>query len=301
MRLLREHLAHELKMIWLGERRGYASDWTTQRWVQLTGKRISLGEHEWLGGPSGSPRGIGPRFFDELAVREGLELRRDARPRGLIADFTLLAAPDFDPLAVHPDVRAFYEETSRYETDVWSRWTGVFGPFGKFLALLFSRRLQQMNVPLSPLDTSLGIRSEVVLVTSADNGERLYAAWNRQLLGSGDVLYAAAYSHCEIPGREGPCVKVVFPLPNGNATVFMRPEAHPDGTFVLISSGRQFGDPGFYFTVQAGGDQVWARYLPSLRETIHAYPSEGGVRADHRMTLWGLQFLHLHYRLRRRD
>lgn len=286
-------------MIWLGEQRGYASDWSTQRWVQLTGKRVSLSEAEWLRGPSGNPRGIGPRFFDELAERNGLVLRRDGEPRGLIPDFSSLAAPDFDPARVHPEVRAFYEETSRYEMDVWSRWTGAFGPFGRLLAMVFSRRLQQLNVPLSPLDTSLGISSEVALLVSPESGERIYTAWTRQMLGSGNVLYAAAYSHCEIPGRIGACVKVVFPLPNGNATVFMRPDAHSDGAFSLASSGRRFGDPGFYFTVQAGDDQVWARYLPSMRETIRVYAADAGVRADHRMTLWGAQFLYLHYRLRR--
>ena len=32
------------------------------------------------------------------------------------------------------------------------------------------------------------------------------------------------------PGRQGQCVRVVFPLPNGNAIVLMRPEAHAEGS-----------------------------------------------------------------------
>lgn len=286
-------------MIWLGEKRGYASDWTTQRWVQITGKRIRLDDADWLGGPCGSPRGIGLGFFDDLAVKTGLQIERGGKPRGLIPEFSKLATSDFDPALVHPQVRAFYEQTSLYEMDVWSEWCGVFGPFGRLLALLFSRRLQQLNVPLSPLDTSLGIRSDIAQLTWPSTGELAYTAWTRQLVGSGNVLYAAAYSLCAIPGLSGPCVKVVFPLPNGNAIVVMRPQAHGDGSFSVVSSGDRFGDPGFYFTVQADTGHVWARYLPSLRESIRVYASHESVRADHQLTLWGAQFLRLHYRLRR--
>jgi hypothetical protein len=285
-------------MIWLGDNRGYASDWTTQRWVQVTGKRIRLADQEWLGGPTGRPQGIGAGFFDKVAANTGLHIRRDGDPRGLIPDFSMLAADDFDPARVHQRVRAFYEQTSLYEMDVWSEWRGLFRPFGWLLALLFSRRLQQLNVPLSPLDTSLGITSEIVQLVQPNNGEVAYTAWIRQLVGSGNVLYAAAYSLCAIPGRAGLCVKVVFPLPNGNGIVLMRPQAHDDGSFSVISSGDSFGDPGFYFTVQAKLGYVWARYLRSLRETITVYEANESVRADHRLTLWGAQFLRLHYRLR---
>jgi hypothetical protein len=44
---------------------------------------------------------------------------------------------------------------------------------------------------------------------------------------------------------------------------------------------------------------VWARYVRSMRETITVYADGGAVRADHVLTLWGLTFLRLHYRLRR--
>jgi hypothetical protein len=285
-------------MIWLGDKRGYASDWTTQRWIQITGRRVKLDDEDWLRGPSGSPWGIGPEFFDDLAAKTGLRIRRDGEPRGLLPDFSLLAADDFDPSLVHSQVRSFYERTSLYDFDIWSEWCGVFRPFGGLLALLFSRRLQQLNVPLSPLDTSLGITSEIEQFVQPGTGEVVYTAWVRQLVGSGNVLYAAAYSLCAIPSRAGLCVKVVFPLPNGNAIILMRPQAHDDGSFSVVSSGNGFGEPGFYFTVKADAGYVWARYLPSLKETIRVYESNESVRADHVLTLWGATFLRLHYRLR---
>jgi hypothetical protein len=285
-------------MVWLGERRGYLTDWSTQRWVQLTGRRVRLADAPWLAGPAGSPRGIGADFFTALAQHEGLAVRRSAAA-GLVPDFAALAAPDFDPRTVDPAIAAFYAHTAAYELDSWAEWGGAFRPFGRLLALLFSRRLQQLNVPLTGLDTSRGVTSEVLQLVDPLDGAVRYTAWVRRLVGSGHVLYAGSYSLAAVPGRPGTCVKVVFPLPNGNAIVLMRPVANPDGSFTVVSAGTGFGDPGFYFTVQAASGEVWARYVASLRESIRVYPAENdGVRADHTLTLWGATFLRLHYRLR---
>jgi hypothetical protein len=287
-------------MLWLGETRGDLADFITQLWVRATGRRIDVSEMRWLDGPSGPPRGIGTDFFSQLAVRQGLDLRRDGE-RGLLPDFSALAAPDFAPDAVHPSVIDFYAHTSAYDLDAWAEWCGVFRPFGWLLARIFSRRLQQLNVPLSGLDTSRGMTSEVYQLVDPASGAVRHTAWVRQLLGSGHVLYAGDYSLAEIPGRRGRCVRVVFPLPNGNAMVLMRPEVHPDGSLSVVSAGRMFGDPGFYFTVRDRRGRVWARYVKALKETIRVYPLEQHfVRADHVLTLWGATFLRLHYRLTRR-
>ena len=284
-------------ILWLGDSRGYLVDWLTQSWVRMTGRRIDLHDMQWLDGPVGPPRGIGSSFFEDLAAREGLEVRRDGA-RGLVGDFSALEADDFAPAQVHRSVVDFYARTSQYNLDAWAEWRGVFRPFGWLLSRIFSRRLQQLNVPLSGLDTSRGMTSHVIQLVDPDTQTVRHTAWVRELLGSGDVLYAGEYSLATIPGRQGRCVRVVFPLPNGNAMVVMRPEAHPDGSLSVVSAGRAFGDPGFYFTVHDRHGRVWARYLRALKESIRVFPMENGaVRADHVLTLWGATFLRLHYRL----
>ena len=197
-------------------------------------------------------------------------------------------------------MRAFYEQTSAFGMDAWAEWNGMFRPFGKLLATLFSRRLQQLNVPISALDTSRGITSEVVQLVDPVTTDVRFTLWLRELIGTGNILYAGSYSHCTVPGHEGPCVKVVFPLPNGNGIVIMKPQTYPDGSFTVASEGRRFGDPGFYFTVHTG-DRVVARYIRAMTESIHVYASDTAdeVRADHEMKLWNAHFLRLHYRLRR--
>jgi hypothetical protein len=277
--------------------RGSLIDWCTQRWVQFTGRRVDLGEQPWLDGPVGDPHRIGADFFDRLAGERGLGVHRGESDVGLVADFSALRGPMFDPDAVAPGVADFYERTSEYELDAWAEWCGFFRPFGRMLAWLFARRLQQLNLPLSALDTSQGMTSEIIRLIEPGTGAVRMTAWVRRLLGTGNVVYAGSYSLCRVPRFDGACVRVVFPLPNGNAIVIMRPVAHADGSFSIVSAGRGFGEPGFYFTVHGRG-RVWARYLRAMRETIrvHAAP-DGAVRADHVLTLWGATFLRLHYRL----
>ncbi len=264
---------------------GHLVDRVTQRWVQFTGRTVDVsGEHSWLDGPIAEPQGIGSDYFLEFAHEHSLAIGPGA---GLLDDFAVLRSADFDPGAVAGPVADY----------AWSEWCNAFRPFGWLLALIFSRRLQQLNVPLSPLDTSKGVTSEVLRVNDPATGQHKFTAWLRRLRGSGDVLYAGAYSTCRLPNVQGECVKVVFPLPNGNAMVIMRPVAHADGSFSVVSHGERFGDPGFYFTVHSTRG-VRARYLKTLRESIRVYcAEEGTVRADHVLSLWGLTFLRLHYRM----
>ena len=149
-------------MIWLGAKAGYLSDWLTQQWVCATGRRIDLNATPWLAGVTGKTTGIGLRFFDDLAAERGWEIDRGTGvARGLIENFAALRSPAFDPFQVHPEVIRFYERTSEYDFDAWAQWCGFFKPLGGLLALLFSRRLQQLNVPLSGLDTSRGIHRQI--------------------------------------------------------------------------------------------------------------------------------------------
>ena len=275
------------------------TDLATQRWVRFTGRKVRLADHPWLAGPTGPVDGIGPEFFGRWAEEEGLALERGPDV-GLLPSLAALDSPSFRAADVAPGVRDFYERTGRYEIDAWSRWRGGFHPFGWLLSRIFSRRLQQLNVPLSPLDTSRGMTSEVVSLR--DGGRHVATAWTRTLRRTGDVIYAGAYSTAILHSGL-PCVKVVFPLPNGNAMVLMRPEARADGSLEVVSSGDAFGDPGFYFTVRAGAEggaeAVWVRHVRTMRERIVVWQDGADVRADHLLRIWGLPFLELHYRLSR--
>jgi hypothetical protein len=284
-------------VIWLGDKRGSLSDWVTQQWVKATGRCIDLSKHSWLDGPAGDTRLIGMEFFTNYAEKNGFKIDKSLG-LGLIDNFESLSRNGADLSIVAPSVRRFYERTSEYELDAWSEWSKFFKPFGQALAVIFSRRLQQLNIPLSSLDSREGMTSTVLRIHDLVSGQ-VQTAWIRKLRATGYVLYAGSYSVCHVPGYSAPCVKVTFPLPNGRAIVLMRPEGHSDGSFSVTSSGKSFGDPGFYFVVQDRDGTAWARYVKSMKESIHVYPAETGTtRADHNLWIWGMQFLRLHYRMR---
>lgn len=183
--------------------------------------------------------------------------------------------------------------------DSWSEWCGAFKPFGVVLARVFSRRLQQLNVPLAPLDTSEGTSSEVLHLREPATGQIVHTAWVRTLRRTRSILYAGTYSTVKIPAHPNPCVKVVFPLPNGNAIVILKPEIDGAGALTVTSAGERFGDPGFYFTVRSPSGAIWARYVKTMQESIRAYAAGNNeASADHTLRIFGRVFLRLHYRLR---
>lgn len=273
-------------------------DRLTQRWVRFTGRRVTWDQHPWLEGPVGDVNIIGTDFFHRYASRRGWTVVEDGEPRGLLDRFSVIEGQTCRTNEVSREVVRFYERTSLFEFDVWSQWCGVFRPFGWALGVMFSRRLQQLNVPLSPLETKLGITSRVVRLVTQD-GLTAATAWVREILANQRALYVGSYSTCKVPGFEGTCLKVAFPLPNGYALVIMKPESFDDGSFQLRSEGVRFGDPGFYFFVEAEPGRGWARYVRTLKESIHVFQGEDGVlRADHALRFCGVRFLRLHYRMR---
>ena len=282
-------------MLWLGAQRGYLLDALTQVWVRVTGRGFDAAQHPWLDGPVGDSQRIGEDFFERLAHRQGMNVRDGS---GLLADVSGLFVDDASRRRLNASVAEFYEQTASYRIDAWADWSGKFRPFGRLLASFFSRRLEQLNVPLHGLETSRGMTSRILDVLDAE-GRVVNVAWVRTLKDTGRVVYCGTYSVCTVPGFPGACLKVCFPLPNGNATVVLWPNVEEDGSLVLTSSGKGFGDPGFYFVVRRG-NASFARYVRAMRERIHVYVgTEGEVRADHDLRLFGKTFLRLHYRLTR--
>lgn len=248
-------------------------------------------------GPAGDSARIGPDFFHKLALNENCECLINPKPGGLVKDFAELRSDQFLSERVSTEVVKFYEETSGFEMDVWSEWCSVFRPFGWLLRFLFSYRLQQLNVPLSPLETSRGITSDVIHLVNKNDRQLRLVGWLRTMADSGNVIYMGFYSICTPPDYGKPCVKVVFPLPNGHATVLMRPEVCTDGSLRLHSEGEKFGDAGFYFVVRDKSGNVWAKYLRTMKECIHVYPDKKGLRTDHVLKVFGSVFLRLHYHI----
>jgi hypothetical protein len=263
--------------------------------IRLFGRRRLPADVEWLVGPLGGPT-IGERCYEETARAEGLTLVRHAKEGGLIPSFDLLARPGFDPARVHPKIRDFYQRTHAFRLDTWA--TTYFPARLALWALVttISRRVEQLNFPLDGLETAHGMTSEIALLREPGGAVR-YTGWFRKLLRTGNVIYTGFYLTATPPRFGGRCVQVDFPMPNGNATVLLRPEHDGESGLRLESAGREFGDVGFY-RVQREGSALRIWRVASLHESFRLYvDAEDTVRCEHDVRFLGLRVLTLHYRI----
>jgi hypothetical protein len=272
-------------------------DKTTQLWVKMTGKRIDPDNYSWLTGPIGDSDRIGEKFIEKLANENDLKIVTNPKDAGLIESIRELGFTETELHLLKPEIIDFYEKTSNYDLEFWSEWCGFFRPFGWLLSILFSKRLQQLNLPLSSMDSSKGINSQILKLRS--NEKTVWTIWYRILKSNKRVIYSGIYTTCEPTNYPTPLLKVIFPLPNGNASVIMTKKVEADGSLLLSSDGRKFGQHGFYFYLTNKNGKHWAKYVRPMHEWIKVYVDEEDImRADHNLNFYGLRFLNLHYRMR---
>lgn len=271
-------------------------DKITQYWVKTTGRKINPESDKWLMGPTGDEDIIGNQFIQNLVKDENLKYSSNIANVGLLENISDLDFTQDELDILNKQVIDFYVNTSNYEFEIWSEWKSFFKPFGKALSIIFSKRLQQLNLPLNALDSSKGIKSEIIKL-SKDNITK-WTIWYRKLKSSNDVIYAGIYTTAFVPKYNKSLLKVIFPLPNGNASVVMTKEVLQDGSLLLSSDGKTFGDNGFYFTLTDHKGNHWAKFVRSMHEWIKVYVDEESVlRADHILKFYGIPFLKLHYKM----
>jgi hypothetical protein len=206
-----------------------------------------------LARPPGTPfsrlqsRGrVGPDFFQRVGVVPSLP----RAPRGLVDDFADYRRGDFDPGAVHPAVRAFYEETALHALLVRPDWRPGFR-LGARLYKLVSSRVGQMNLPLTAEGSGDAIDSAILPIDSAADGRRNVRAWVRTYSRSGQAVYVAAYANHSLGAQT--YMNIAFPLPGGSVTSVLRIAALGDapGTggvlLTTLAASPRLGDEGVYF------------------------------------------------------
>ncbi len=264
---------------------------------RLTGREVDLaGDERWLQAPvSRSPR-VTDEWLEAEAARHGGVVDADDPDAGLLSSMTLLDGPGFDAQRLRPEIRDFYEHTAAWQVEVWTGWSPLFWPAGELVARLYGRRVEQLALPMRPLDVAHGMDSRVTPIRD-HRGTQVAAAWTRTLRSSGRHVFSGSYSARTLPGADRPSVHVAFPLESGNVQVFLRPSVTDDGGLVLESLPGRFGQDGAYVVVNDGTD--FAARAP-LHETFRVYVDPHGVlRTDHELRFWKAWAVRLHYKLER--
>lgn len=273
-------------------------DLATRQFWRVTGRSVDLdGRDAWLQAPVGVKGGVHNWLLAE-ADRYGGALIEDDPDAGVLPDLACLAGPGFDPATLHPMVHDFYTNTARWRMEVWSSWSPLFWPGGELVSRLFGKRVQQLALPMRPLDAAHGMDGRVSVITDHE-GTQVAAGWVRTLRATGDTVFSGRYSRRTLPGAARPSVHVTFPLEEGNVQVFLQPQRRPDGGLRLVSPPGPWGANGAYVLVRVNG-RHFARRVP-LHETFDLYVDDQQVlRTDHVLRMWNLPAVRLHYKLERR-
>ncbi|QZY28267.1 hypothetical protein [Nocardioides coralli] len=272
-------------------------DLASRKLWRLTGRPVDLhGTESWLAAPTSRTARVADGWLATEAARHGGRLEEDSATAGLLPSMAVLDGPGFDAACLRPEVRDFYEHTAAWQMEVWTGWSPVFWPAGELVSRLYGRRVEQLALPMRPLDVAHGMDSRLTLIRDGD-GAQVAAAWVRTLRRGGRHVFSGCYSARLLPGADRPSVHVAFPLESGNVQVFLRPSVTAAGGLVLASPPGRFGQDGAYVVVRDRRDH--AARVP-LHETFHVYVDQAGVlRTDHELRLRRTWAVRLHYKLER--
>lgn len=272
-------------------------DWITQQWVILFGRKINS-DSNWLLGPFGSANGIGYKYIDHLAQEENLIIDKKEKIKGLIQSIDQLNLPKKDSKRLSKDVIDFYENTSNYDFELKVDWNPLFKIFGKLVKLFFSNRIEQLNVPIKDIDNSQTLSSEIIHLLDSKTNSIKRTIWLRKFRESQQIVYSGIYETCIIPSGQV-CMKAIFPLPNGNATVILSPKTGNNGELILDSSGNKFGESGFYFLLRDSSGQIWTKFIKSFQDKLVVSSEKENIKAIQTLTLWNLRVLKFEYTIKK--
>jgi hypothetical protein len=271
-------------------------DWFTQQWVILWGKEFNPQEYLWLIGPFGELNGIGEEFIHQLAKKEELIVLRNTQSSGLLSSIENLHLHETDLRRLSKNVIDFYEHTSNYKLKFNVKWNPFFKIFGLLVNKLFSQRINQLNIPTENIHETETLISEIITLVSPINNKIKYTIWLRKFKSTGKVIYSGIYGTCKTPSGKV-CIKAIFPLPKGNATVIMKPSVGKNNELILDSSGNKFGDAGFYFLLSDAKNNYWAQFISSFKDKLVIYENNNLLLAEQTLTLWNLRVVTFNYRI----
>jgi hypothetical protein len=241
---------------------------------------------------------VGTGYVRDLAAALGGSYVAEAPDVGIVASLDELAGPDFDPAAVDPRVREFYEHTTRFRLDIVPQWRLWVRPGYLLYRTLVARPLGQANVPMNQRDTQRGIRSRIDTITLPGEDVVAVRGWIRSFADTDEPIYVGIYTTYRHDGRG--YVSVGFPVPQASFTATLLPRARPGGGLVLTSRS-ELDHPGHYLTyVDPATGDLTALAVHGFAEQLEVYVEDDELRAEHAFWVFGLPFLVLQYRMHRK-
>ena len=266
--------------------------------VSLLAERVRAEDLPFVVPLESRSRYVGTGYVRELAGVLGGRYVADAQDVGIVASVRELAGPDLDPAGIDPQVREFYEHTTRFTLDIVPQWRLWVRPGYLLYRTLVARPLGQANVPTNQRETQRGIRSRIDTISSDDPDVVAIRGWIRSFADTDEPIYVGIYTTYRHGGRG--YVSVGFPLPQASFTATLLPRTRPGGGLVLTSRS-DLDQPGHYLThMDPATSELTALAVRGFAEQLDVYVQDGELRAEHAFSVFGLPFLVLHYRIHRK-
>ncbi|HKT00254.1 MAG TPA: hypothetical protein VJT31_12045, partial [Rugosimonospora sp.] len=268
--------------------------------VSLLAERVPAEKLPFVVPLAARGRYVGTGYVRELAEVLGGAYRPDAPDVGIVASLDELAGPQFDPAGVHPLVREFYQHTTRFALDIEPEWRLWVRPGYLLYRTLVARPLGQANVPMNQRAAQRGVRSRIDTITLPGEQAVAVRGWIRSFADTDEPIYVGIYTTYRLAGRG--YVSVGFPLPQASFTATLAPYPRPGGGLVLTSRGSaDLDQPGHYLTsIDPETRALTALAVHGFAERLDVYVEADELRAEHAFRVFGLPFLVLHYRIRRK-
>ncbi len=273
-------------------------DWFTQQWVIFSGKKINPFENSWLMGSFGEVNGIGEKFIHQLAEKEDLTIIRNSNSKGLLDSISSLNLSENETKKLSNKIVDFYKKTSEYKLQLNIKWNPLFKTFAYSVNRLFSQRINQLNIPTNKIRSSENLTSEIIQLVAKNTNEVKYTIWLRKFQSTGNVIYSGIYTTCTLSSGIT-CVKAIFPLPKGNATVILKPTIGENNELILDSSGNKFGDAGFYFLLNDSNGNYWSKYIKSFTDNLIVSDENGTLKAEQTLKLWNIKIAKFKYNMKK--
>jgi hypothetical protein len=266
--------------------------------VRLLAERVRAEDVPFVVPRESRSRYVGTGYVRDLAGMVGGRYVADAPDVGIVASVDELAGPDLDPAGIDPQVREFYEHTTRFTLDIIPQWRLWVRPGYLLYRAVVARPLGQANVPMNQRETQRGIRSRIDTISPAGSGAVAIRGWIRSFSDTDEPIYVGIYTTYRHRGRG--YVSVGFPLPGASFTATLLPRARPNGGLVLTSRSG-LDQPGHYLTyIDPVTRDLTVLAVHGFAEQLDVYVQDGELRAEHAFSVFGMPFLVLHYRMHRK-
>ena len=249
---------------------------------------------------------VGAEFFANRGALRAVKSRE--APLGLVDRMADLENPGIDVSRVHPAIAVFFEETSRLELLIRSRWRFPFSIAWR----LFRPVMHWIGQFVLPV-TEGRIVTRVLALDTARDGRADARAVIREYADDGGVMQVVAYATWEHEGAR--YMSAAFPLPGGHIMGVLRLDPIGEDSegriaVALTSKAREGDGAGIWYALGSFGlrmplserIELWAPEMECAPADIDRSALDGAtIIARHEQRLFGVRFVTHQYWFRPLD